>query len=409
MKTLTARVSPGLWALAGNGAFAAAQLCVLAALGVFGGLRELGLYSTALAITAPIQLGLTMNLRSVRVVRDPDEFRMGDILLWTSLAGVCAVVCSTAVGVALFGTELSAVIVAVAVMKAADAGCDVVYGESQRNGRMDHVSLSQMARSFVMVGAAVAVLAPGGSASLYAWVMAFFTVVFVITVQLPVARRTTSAPWRGRGLSGLWSLLRVTWPLGLSAGLTSLNGSLPRIVAFPLLGAEAAGVLALISYPATVMALLGNSLGQAILKPMKDAWLRGGHAATSRIARRPKLVIVGATVLGCITIVVLSVAVESLDGDVLYATYLYLLAAAAAALAAIAYYQLTSAGRFTAHPVLSGAITVIALPLLWVGATEFGLAGTGAAVLIYTVIQYFMWIAVSMCYSNPGRHRSATN
>jgi O-antigen/teichoic acid export membrane protein len=388
--------------LTGNFTYALGQFLVLLIFARFAGLEELGLYSLALAITAPLQLGLSMNMRSVRVVEDPRAHPFNAFISLSLGAGFVAVSFATLIGIAFFGpsTEM-ATLVAVAGMKAVESLFEVLYGEIQRNGRLNLVAHSQCIRSALVVVIALVVLADGGRA----WVLATVTVatmtILLVTYQIPVLHRVSSERFQlSLTLRASRVLFAKTWPLGISAGLTSLNGSLPRIVAFPILGAETSGVLALVSYPAVIMAMLGNSLGQSILVPMREARRHGSYEIVTAISRRPKWIILGFGLIISLGILVVGSGVigNGLDGvdriTVLAATAFFL-AATSAGLAAIAYYELTSAGVYRYHPILSGAITVIALPLLILGSLYGGLIGTGLAVLIYSTIQYSVWMTAS--------------
>ncbi|MFN2347246.1 MAG: lipopolysaccharide biosynthesis protein [Dermatophilaceae bacterium] len=393
------------YAISGNVAYAVGQMAMLLAFSRLGTLAELGLYTFALAVTAPIQLGFGMRLRSVRVV---SADRAGPLSVYVIASGVTSLVAigvSGALGAFLMDTTTDRLLfVVLACAKAFDSMIDLTYGELQRLDRFDSVAVSQVLRSVLLVGPTVAALYYGQGAIGVAIATGLTSLAVLVLWQAPLVRRVArehrdSTPERPT-VSGVLELTRQAWPLGLSGGITSLTGTLPRIVAFGTLGATAGGVLAMLTYPASVLTLLGNSLGQSVLGPMRAAREASDLDLLRRIAGRQKRLLwaVGTTgmlLLGVAGDAILAVALPSVEEDLTMTALLYLLAACVAAAASISYYELTSTGSFTSHPALSLGVLCLAAPALLAGASVAGLNGIAVAMVFYFGVQYVAWTAIS--------------
>jgi O-antigen/teichoic acid export membrane protein len=383
-------------ALIGNLTYAAGQMLLLLMVARLAGLAELGLFTFALAFTAPIQLGLGLSLRSVRVVEDPAEFPLRLFVGQAVASGVLAIAISSgASAVLLADLDTWTVVTAVAVMKALESQIELVYGELQRRGRLDLVASSQVVRTVVMLALALFVLETRGSALglalalVGAWSVA---IGFQHLVVLPRSAQPEPAGALKETRARRMALIRKCWPLGVAAGVISLNGSLPRLVTFSSLGSELAGVFAILSYALVVMSIVGNSFGQTILSTLRDARIRGDDRSARRIARRQQLLV---TVIGTLMITSILVVGEPLlrfalpgyDGPVVGPAVVFAVAATVGGLASIASYELMSTGRYKPQPLVNLAVTVVALPLLVFGADD-GLLGIGAAMTLYLVFQW---------------------
>ena len=405
------------YAISGNVSVAAGQMALLLAFSRLGTLAELGLYTLALAVTAPIQIGFGMRLRSVRVVNAARRLPLSVYVIASGATSLLAVGLASLLGAILMETSAERLLfVVVAVGKAVDSMIDLTYGELQRLDRFDWVAVSQVLRSVLMVGPAVAALYWGTGAMGVALAVGVTSLAVLILWQAPLVRRLSREPHHdlsgGPSARGVLEVIRQAWPLGLSGGITSLTGTLPRIVAFATLGATAGGVLAMLTYPMSILTLLGNSLGQSVLGQMRTARAAADLPLLRRVVRRQQQVLWSAGVGGFLLLAlagdtILAVVLPSVEEDLTSTALLFLLAACVAASASISYYELTSTGTFTSHPVLSLGVLALAAPALLVGASLAGLNGIAVAMVFYLSAQYVAWTAMSRRQSLSRSESSA--
>jgi O-antigen/teichoic acid export membrane protein len=382
---------PGLSAIVGNAAYAAGQMLLLLLFVRLAGLHQLGVYTLALAVTAPVHLALGMSLRSVRVVEDATQNRFRQYMQLSITASAAAIAISATLAQVWLGAGAERdVIVAVAVMKGTESALELTYGELQRLERLDIVALVQVGRSVLLVLIAWTVLSSGGGALALALALAAAWASLVVLLLWSANGR--AEPRTGALYASSYGLLRRVWPMGVAAGAISLNGSLPRIVTFWLLGPEAAGVLAVLSYPVAMLGILGNSLGQSILVPLRVARRARRWKAAARIANRTQVQLGGCGLLLLVGVLVggdglLETMLSGYDGDLLGAATVFVFAATVAAFASISYYEVTSMGRYGLLSGINAIVTAVAIPLLIVGA-RFDLAGIGGAMVAYLALQW---------------------
>src|SRR5438309_8737791 len=147
------------WTLAGTVVYAACQWGVLVVLAKLCSPEEVGNFALAIAVTSPIFLLSNLQLRSIQATDARREVRFSDYL-GVRAAGT-TVSCAISLGIALLGNfppSARAVIVTVALAKAVESFCDVLYGLFQQHERMDCIAISLFARGLLglwLVGAGV--------------------------------------------------------------------------------------------------------------------------------------------------------------------------------------------------------------------------------------------------------------
>jgi len=384
---------PAVVALTGNATYALAQLGVLVVLAQFTSGADVGRYALALAIAAPVQIGVGMRLRTVRVIQDPTAISLRDYLSLAVMAGVFAVLVSSVIGLAAGGDDrTTATIVLIAVSKATESLIDVSYGELQRRGRFAAITASQILRGGLTLAAAtVGALI---DRSVVGAAVAINVVWFVQFILLD-ARRTfgrRNDPGDRARPQAVLALARLAWPLGLAAALTSLSAVSPRYVISAQLTAEDLGIFAVLSYPTTAMVLFANSLGQASLLSMSVAFRVGNRKRFNAVVVRMTALIAGVGVLACLVILavgnhLLVFAFGPLYGGQVGVAAVLMLTATVGGLAAISYYALTSTGSFVFQPVVTAAVVVIGIPLVWIGTARSGLIGTAWVMLFVLGLQ----------------------
>ncbi|GAA3607328.1 lipopolysaccharide biosynthesis protein [Microlunatus ginsengisoli] len=377
--------------LIGNCGYALAQFAILVVLARILGPTEVGLYALALAVTAPVQLGLGLRLRTTLSVDHSATSFSTYTRLSTALA-VLALLVGSLIG-CLVRPEPAfvVVVVLVAASKAVESVLDVCYGEYQRREILAAIAFSQLLR-----GAVTLVLV---SAAAWLWGLQAALIALAVTWTLQLllldyprasaadSRSTAAGPaLRAR------DLVRRSWPLGLAAALSSLSFAVPRLTVAGLLDADALGVFAILAYPMTVVTILANSLGQANVRSLSVAVRHHGSKELVISMLRMSVVIWGLGFLGAVGAVVCGPQVAHwLLGDAVPVSVGLLLllvaGATAAGLATIASYAVVSTTRFGWQPVVVCASIAVTLPVMYLATKAFGLTGTALGIVVMYVLQ----------------------
>lgn len=386
--------------LAGNAGYAVAQFGVLVVIARETSTAEVGRYALALAVTAPIQIGLGLRLRTVRAVdRSRTPFRT--YLRLALVLAAAAVAAGSAAGlVAGRGANLFLVVVLVALTKAVESLIDLCYGEYQRQDRFGAIAGSQLVRAaltiaLVVMGARLGGLLGALVAMLVGW-----------TVQLLVldGRRVRDSTAVGVDLLPavpVRALVRHSWPLGIAGAVSSLSVALPRFLVAGLLDTATLGLFAVLSYPTTVVSLFANSLGQAQVRGMASAAARGERG---RLRLTFLKTVLATLALGLVAAALVAVLGPAGVGRLLGPAYaaelplllLLVLVATMSGLATTAYYLLVASGHFALQPVVVVATLVLATPALYLATRSHGLTGTAFALTGMYALQAVLTVAAAL-------------
>jgi O-antigen/teichoic acid export membrane protein len=256
------------------------QLGMLVAVARAGGPEMLGRFALALAITAPVMMFSNLALRPALVTDVGGEHPLGRYLALrfaTTMIGGALVL-----GIALclrLESELTIVVMAVALAKALESLSDILYGIAQRNERFDLIARSMSARGVLgLLGMAAGIgltgqVIYGVLALTLAWAL---VLVFHDWPMTAAARRASAGAGPPRSWLGLaWSVL----PLGFAVLLISLNGNLPRYVIAHWFGEADLGVFAAMAYLVLAGGMLINVLGQVAVPRLARAAARRDRRA----------------------------------------------------------------------------------------------------------------------------------
>lgn len=379
--------------LAGNCAYAAAQLGVLVVLARGSTPAAVGLYALALAVTAPIQLGLGLRLRTVRAVdlgSTPFKTYLRTAL---SLNGM-AVLLSAAVGALVSpSSQFAPVVALVALAKGVEGIIDVCYGEYQRQDRLAAIAGSQILRAVLTVTLVTIGVHMGGLVGALVAMLVGWTVQLLAVDLRRVQPSASSLMIDGaETVASGWGLIRRSWPLGLAAAVTSLSVSLPRFTVVGLLDIATLGILAVLSYPTTAITLFANSVGQANVRAIAVKVESGDRRAVwkSLLAMVCTTAVLGVIAVG-IVLIAGRTGIAWLFGEAYASNFsvllLLLLAATLAGFATNAAYLLLSTGRFNLQPVVVCISLGLSTAVIYVATLQYGLLGTAAALVLMYALQ----------------------
>lgn len=285
------------WLLLGNASYAAGLWLQLAILARGGGPAAVGTYAYALALTAPIMMFATLQLRMLQAsdLTRTYTFREYRVLrAATTVAAIAVIAVLAAAGLGGAGS----VLVPVCAMRAADAFADVYQGLWQQHERMKPIGLTLLLSSIgsaaamaiaVALGGGVAVAATG--AAMGSWAALLYLhgrTARDASLRTSLTARDPPVSWRRVG-----RLAVEAAPLGIILLIVSLQHNVPRYFIRQLPGGESALGLFAAAFQLTacggiVIAALGSAA-----TPRFAALAAGGHRRSFR-ALAYRLALVGA-------------------------------------------------------------------------------------------------------------------
>lgn len=250
--------------------YGACQWGVLSVLAKFGGAPLLGRFALALAVTAPLSVLASLQLRSIYATDVRDEFS------WSTYLNVrirISVVCvALLVGFASITPSLRGdlvIIGVVAIAKGVEMTSDLCFGVFLRHRAMHHFGRSLAIRGVSSVCIVAATLGLGAPLELSLLGMLSVWVAVLVMHDWPAARRLRgpepSTPASSdRGLRLVWLAL----PMGGVMLMDSLTQNVPRYLIESFWSASDLGVYVAMAYViqvgATVVFALGGPMASAM-------------------------------------------------------------------------------------------------------------------------------------------------
>ncbi|TWT40559.1 hypothetical protein RAS1_42720 [Phycisphaerae bacterium RAS1] len=255
-----------LFAIGGMGLYSLCQLLVTALLAKFASARAVGDYAYGLAVSSPVVLLFSLELRGAFVADVGGEFPYSVYRRLRNAAAAAAAVCLALVVAwrALRDVDAPAValLACICAAKIAWQLAELDWGAFQRRERLDLVAAAAALRGLALL-APFAVLLP--AAAYTGWNPATATALAAGIwaaswwLILPMFERRRAAPAAESGRPAPWrDVRRLAWqtlPLGVVATVVNLCDSLPRLlIASQPGGREALGYYAALAY----VTLAGN-------------------------------------------------------------------------------------------------------------------------------------------------------
>lgn len=259
------------WMLAGRVTYNLCQFGILATFARLGSTETVGQFVLGLAVTAPIFLFCNLQLRLALATDVRGEHSFADYLMLRNVTSLLALASTGMIAVCLDGLRGSAVvIIAIGISKVVESFSDLHYGRLQRCEAIPVIARSLLIRGPTSLLAVL--LTYWATQSLVAACLAMAGVWLVVLLMhdIPGCRAVKDpvpcgrdarlqAAWHRRLLSLAWEVL----PLGLAAGLFSLEANVPRYTVGTLFGTSDLGVFGAILY----LMLIGQTLVMSLACP----------------------------------------------------------------------------------------------------------------------------------------------
>jgi O-antigen/teichoic acid export membrane protein len=295
--------------LVGNVVYSACQAGLLIVLARAGNATMVGQYAMGLAVTGPVMLLSSLQLRSVQATDAANHNHFSEYLgLRFCTSAVALAVIAVISAIITHSAASALVIVLVGALKNADAVSDVYRGLMQQAERMDRVAVSMVLRGLVgLVPFALALVLGLSLAAALAIAIGAGLLVWwfwdVRSARILLGDADAASRWLGVALrfepARLAALARTALPLGLVAMLLSLNSYAPQY-AVRHLGSDAElGVFAALLYVAMATRVFIGAAGQSA-SPRLAKLYEAGDAPAFRALHHQLLlfaIAVGATAI----------------------------------------------------------------------------------------------------------------
>jgi len=398
------------WTVSGNVVYAVCQWGILIVIAKLGTPTMMGQFALGLAISAPVFMMTSLQLRTVLATDARDEYRLGNYLALRVLGTVLGLaVIGGFVLVSGFRRETAAIILLVSLAKAADSMSDIIYGFWQKHEHFDKIAIALGGRGLGSVAAMGLVLYLTRSIALSTAAMALFWALWLATYERGGAKRLLSSLSTSQRLRPEWDRARgrqlvvLALPLGIVMLMLSLNANIPRYFIEHYFGEAMLGYFAAMAY----VSVAGNTVMAAMGQSAVPRLARYFHSDRREFLRLLKKMILLGAVLGIAGIgVAFFFGAEVLrllyraDYAQYPAVFRWLMTAAAVAyVSSMLGYGITSARKFRPQvPLVLGAAAVTTAGC-WILIPTQQLLGSAYAVLIGAVFScagsaYIMTIAL---------------
>jgi len=292
--------------LVGNIGFALSQWILLTNVSKLGGAQMVGELALALAITSPIFLFTGLQLNTVQITDTFDRFTFGDYLAIRITSTALALV-FIVMTLMLWSQSRTTTIVTmlIAGAKALDSVSDVIYGFFRKHERMDLTATSMIFKSIASVVVFAAALFLSSRLTWAACGLALTGCVTLAAYDFPRLRRLSRlAGLQAVRLAPHWSaeasgrLIKITFPMGLSAMLASLNTNIPRYFIEHLLGEKSLGFFAGTTYITMAGTFVVSAVAQAVLPRLASYYTAGDLHALKAVLLRLSAMSFGIGVAG---------------------------------------------------------------------------------------------------------------
>jgi O-antigen/teichoic acid export membrane protein len=406
------------WTFVGNVVYAACQWGMLVVLAKLGSPEMVGQFTLGLAVTAPVILFTSLQLRVIQATDAKQQYIFGDYLGLRLLSTGLALLLVTGITlIAKYPWETLLVILVVALAKAVESISDVFYGLIQQHERMDRIAISMMIKGplsliFLSLGIYLTHSVLWGTVGLViAWAVVLFGydirngVWLLNTYPEKPQGEVSKEPPLVVAIRPRWhwaTLRKLVWlalPLGFVMMMISLNSNIPRYFIEHYLGERELGFFAAISYLMVVGGMVVNALGESANPRLAKYYAAGDSTAFRTLL----LKLVGISgLLGGVGVLVTAVAgrqILTLLYRPEYAEYANLLVWLMVVtginyVSSFLGYGMTAARYFRIQmPLFALVTTISATACLWL-IPNTGLLGAAIALLIAAIVQAVFSLAV---------------
>jgi O-antigen/teichoic acid export membrane protein len=257
----------------GNIVYAAMQWSKLIILAKLGTTEMVGQFTLGLAFGAPVVILSNLGLRSIQATDHNAEFDFSDYLGLRIITSLLALFIISIFGLFFVNNvETAIIIVIVGLGKALDAVSEIYQAFFQLHERMDRVSISLILRSILSSIVMALILSIAKNFLLAIFISSLVSLIILFLYDIPnmslFAARKSFNNQNENVIAPVWKkniliqLIPMSFPLGLSAMLVSLNTNIPRYFLEHFSGERELGIYGALAYLIVAGSMVVNALGQ---------------------------------------------------------------------------------------------------------------------------------------------------
>ncbi len=402
------------WAFASNVLFAACQWGSLVVLAKLEDAATVGRFALALAITGPIFMLTSLQLRGIQATDATNSYHFGHyfaLRIAGSVLGLLALL--PVIAWSGYSWALTGVILAVGLGKAFDAINDTVCGLVQQSERLDRVAYG---RTIAGVGSLVGLAAMAWTTGNLVWTSlgwaaghGFALALAPVWIGATSAKHDIAGPETKRlnwanlapiwDLPVLWRLMLLALPMGVVMMLVSLYLNMPRYFVEKYMGADELGIFAALAYLMVAGHMVLLAVGQAVTPRLAKLFATGETRRCVVLLTKLSLLAALGGVLGVVAAWLIGDWVIALLYTKEYAGQGWLLVVLAA-VAAIQFVNsplgeaMTAMRRFRSQVPLLLAVTGSTALAAWWLVPQYGLIGGALASGVGALVQFVGSIGV---------------
>jgi O-antigen/teichoic acid export membrane protein len=397
------------WTFVGNIIYAASQWGILVVLAKFGSPEMVGQFTLGLAVTAPVILFTSLQLRQIQATDVHQKYLFGDYLGLRLIATILSLLAiSVIILTAGYRWETSLVIFVIGLSKIIESISDIFYGLFQSRERMDRIAVSLMIKGplsllMLAIGIYISGTVLGGTIGLvvtWAAVLIFYDIpngIAILRASASAHKNTAEIAHSTHRLQPrfnflvLHNLVGISLPLGVVMMLISLNANIPRYFIEHHLGERELGIFSALSYLMVAGTIVVSALGQSASPRLAKYYAAGRSKDFQSLLF--KLVVMG-TLLGAVSVSIAAIAGEQVLA-ILYRPeyakhgYLFVLLMVAAGIGYIASflgYGMTAAQYFRVQMPLFTIVTGISALVCFLLIPSQGSIGAAIALIVGAIV-----------------------
>lgn len=255
------------WLLGGNFIFAFSQWLILIMLARLGDNVSLGNYALALAIVSPVFAIFNLQLRPLYILdaNSSKKYTYANFYYLRCLSSLLAII--TCVIVSLYYSVSIFVLILVAFVKLLESYSDIIYAYYNAHDKTKLISKSLILKSILsLLGVYFGLLYFNFYVALMIFVAAYFSVWFFL--DNIYIRRTNELNFTKID----FSIMSAAIPMGISLGIVTLQGNMPRLFLDKYVSIEKVGVFTILSYFIIIGSIFINSICQYLSPRLTRAW-----------------------------------------------------------------------------------------------------------------------------------------
>lgn len=380
------------WTFLGNGIFSATQWGILIVLAKLGNPEMVGKYALALAITTPIILLSSLQLRAIQVTDTIDLYNFGDYAGLRIISSFFAILV-TIIIVILNDYPIDTILIIFIILttKVVDSFSDVMYGVMQKSEHMDSVSKSKILKGVMSLFLLIILLWTTKNIVMSTLALPIVSLVILFLYDKKLAENYTSIrpvyDWRK-----MRRLIILSLPLGLVLMMGSLNTNIPRYFLEYYSNEIFLGYFAAITYLIVVGSTIMNALGQSASPRLARYYALGEVKKFKNLILKMNLIgiIIGSIGIGLAAIYgkeILAIIYDENYSQYSKAFVLVMVSGAVSYIGSFIGFGITAARAFKVQPVIGSIWVTVSIIGSYLIIPKYGVIGASYLLIISSIVQ----------------------